>query len=149
KMNVNEEMKPILIKENVSLEAYIKYHKTERKLPVSICLIDGKIIAYEVPLSPHRTVVFRIGPNSYYIADVAIQPQDLPKPPAVFRLDGTMAMLAMCYLRTNQNNIVPDNVISFSTAPLHYNTIGVLTNTVMLTLLALGSQQLLTMLLVF
>ncbi|CAI2176219.1 8993_t:CDS:1, partial [Funneliformis geosporum] len=63
--------------------------------------------------------------------------------------DGTMAMLAMCYLRTNQNNIVPDNVISFSTAPLHYNTIGVLTNTVMLTLLALGSQQLLTMLLVF
>ncbi|CAI2187735.1 19609_t:CDS:1, partial [Funneliformis geosporum] len=41
-----------------------------------------------------------------------------------------MAMLALRYLRTNQNNIVPDIVISFGTAPLHHNTIGFLTNTV-------------------
>ncbi|CAI2181035.1 4143_t:CDS:2 [Funneliformis geosporum] len=50
-----------------------------------------------------------------------------------------MVMLALCYLRTNQNNTVPDII---GTAPLHYNTIDFLTNSV-------GSQQLLAMLLVF
>ncbi|CAG8751301.1 15759_t:CDS:1, partial [Funneliformis mosseae] len=46
-MEANEDMKPIIIKENVSREAYIKYLSTERKLPVNIRLINGKIIAYE------------------------------------------------------------------------------------------------------
>ena len=43
---VDEDTKPIIITENVSLGDYIKYRKTDRKLPVRIRLIDGKIIAY-------------------------------------------------------------------------------------------------------
>ncbi|CAG8568744.1 11273_t:CDS:1, partial [Funneliformis mosseae] len=46
-MEANEDIKPIIIKENVSREAYIKYLSIERKLPVNIRLINGKIIAYE------------------------------------------------------------------------------------------------------
>ena len=60
KMEANEDMKPIVIKENVSLNAYIKYCETERKLPVSIRLIDGKIIAHEVPLTSHGAVANKI-----------------------------------------------------------------------------------------
>src|SRR5437764_6968546 len=95
RMEANEDMKPIVIKENVSLNAYIKYCETERKLPVSIRLIDGKIIAHEVPLTSHGVVVGEIsflicnwnnqlygaqkedlivGPNSYYTADLTIRP---------------------------------------------------------------------------
>ena len=44
------------------------------------------------------------------------------------RQDGTRAMLALRYLRTNQINTVPDIIISFGTAPLHPNTIGFLIN---------------------
>ena len=46
------------------------------------------------------------------------------------RMDGTMAMLALRYLRTNQNNTVPDVILSFGTALLHYSTINFLTKIV-------------------
>ncbi|CAG8434362.1 1363_t:CDS:2 [Diversispora eburnea] len=77
----------IIIAENVSLEAYIKYLEAERKLPVRIRLVDG-------------------------------------------RINGTRAMLALRYLRTNRNNTIPDIIISFGTAPLRNNTIEFLTNIV-------------------
>ncbi|CAG8561921.1 10168_t:CDS:2 [Ambispora gerdemannii] len=88
--------------ENVSLEAYIKYCEIERKLPVSIRLVEGKIIAYEVPLTSHALVAGEIaslirtwnnqlhnaqeedlivGPNSYYTTDLTIRPRGLPRPP--------------------------------------------------------------------
>ncbi|CAG8486422.1 4948_t:CDS:2, partial [Acaulospora morrowiae] len=42
--------------------------------------------------------------------------------------DGTMAMPALRYLRTNQNQTVPDVVISFGTAPLNRSAINFLLN---------------------
>ncbi|CAG8702815.1 17034_t:CDS:2, partial [Acaulospora morrowiae] len=101
KMEANEDMKPIIIRENVSLEAYTKYREIERKLPVSIRSVEGKIIAHEVPLTSHGLVVNRIGfliyawniqlrgankediivgPNSYYTTDLTIRPRGLPRP---------------------------------------------------------------------
>ena len=92
-MEANEDMKPIIIRENVSLKAYIKYCEIERKLPVRIRLVEGKIIAHEVPLTSHGAVAGEIaflirswnnqlrnvqeedlivGPNSYYTADLTI-----------------------------------------------------------------------------
>ncbi|CAG8723066.1 23373_t:CDS:1 [Racocetra persica] len=197
----NEDMKPVIIAENVSLETYIKYCKAERKPPVSIRLVDGNIQAYEVPLTSHAVVSNEIsflirnwsnqligannedlivGPNSYYTADLTIRPRNLPRAPAgqrpnsegvayptmvvevgnsesttslhnlstgyfsprttiqiylaiklfPIRNDGTRAMLALRYLRTNPNPTVPDIVISFGTAPLNYNTINFLLNSV-------------------
>ncbi|CAG8661767.1 11060_t:CDS:1, partial [Paraglomus occultum] len=100
KMEANEDM--IIIRENVSLEAYIKYCEIERKLPVRIRLVEGKIIAYEVPLTEHGAVAGEIaflirswnnqlhnvheedlivGSNSYYTADLTIRPRGLPRPP--------------------------------------------------------------------
>ncbi|CAG8591799.1 12386_t:CDS:1 [Acaulospora morrowiae] len=199
KMEANEDTKPIIIRENVSIETYIKYWEVERKLPVSIRLVEGKIIAYEVPLTSHGIVAGEIaflirswnnqlynaqkedlivGPNSYYTADLTIRPRGLPRPPPdqgpnsegrpyptlvvevgnsesvpslhdlstgffsprttiriylaikmfPIRQDGTRAMLALRYLRTNQINTVPDIIISFGTAPLHNNTIRFLAN---------------------
>ena len=61
KMEVNKDMKPIIIRENVSLEAYIKYCEIERKLPVRIRLVEGKIIAHKLPLMSHGAVSWRIG----------------------------------------------------------------------------------------
>ncbi|CAG8432762.1 495_t:CDS:2 [Diversispora eburnea] len=114
KIEVSEDMKPIVIAE--------KYLKAERKLPVSI-----------------QDLI--MGPNSYYTADLTIhgsnsegnaQPFKFTLRSKYFpkRQDGTIAMLTLRYLRTNQNNIVPDIIISFGTSPLHYNTMEFLTNTV-------------------
>ncbi|CAG8615029.1 7776_t:CDS:1 [Racocetra fulgida] len=200
KMEINENMKPIIIAENVSLDSYIKHRKTERKLPVRIRLVDGNVQAYEVPLSSHGAVAFKIGhlicnwypligidnedlivgPNSYYTADFTIRPPNLPRAPTgqepnsdasayptmvvevgnsesipslhdlsagyfsprttiqiylaikIFpiRNDGTRAMLALRYLRTNPNPTVPDIAISFGTAPLNHNTVEFLLNSV-------------------
>ncbi|CAG8459722.1 6464_t:CDS:2 [Paraglomus brasilianum] len=201
KLEVDEDTKPIIIAENVSLGDYIKYRKTDRKLPVRIRLVDGKILAYEVPLTSHGAVVGRIskmvvvwnnqldcayeedlivGLNSYYTADLTIRPQGLPRAPAgqepnsdgnayptmvvevgnsepvpslhdlsagyfsprttiqiylaiklfPIRQNGTRAMLALRYLRTNHNNTVPDIIISFGTASPHSSTIEFLTNVV-------------------
>ncbi|CAG8672041.1 11807_t:CDS:1 [Acaulospora morrowiae] len=194
KMEASEDMEPIIIAENVTLEAYIKFCKTERKLPVSIRFIDGKVIAYEVPLSEHGKVSDMISflirtwnredlivsQNSYLTADATIRPPDLPPSPAgqqpnssggayptmvvevgnseslpslhslstyyfsprttiqiylaikLFPIhqDGTRAMLALHYLRTNQNKMMPDVVISFGTAPLHHSTMDFLLNDV-------------------
>ncbi|RHZ52760.1 hypothetical protein Glove_457g83 [Diversispora epigaea] len=198
KMEASEDAEPIIIAQNVSLEAYIKYIKTERKLPIRIRLVNGKIIAHEIPLSSHGAVANRIsflilawnnqlrGTNeedlivgsNYYTADLTIRPLGLSRPPVgwgsnsegrpyptlvvevgnsesipslhdlstgyfspqttiqiyiaikIFptRHDGTRAMLALRYLRTNQNNTVPDIIISFGTGHLHHNTIAFLTN---------------------
>ena len=61
-LEVSEEddIKPIIIAENVSLEAYVKYCNTERKLPVKIRLANGKIIAYEVSHTDHSVVTIKI-----------------------------------------------------------------------------------------
>ena len=162
-------------------------------------MVEGKIIAHELPLTSHGAVSWRIGaliytwnnqlcgvqeedlivgPNSYYTADLTIRPRGRPRPlpgqgsnsegrpyptlvvevgnsesvPSLhdlstgyfspqttiqiylaikifpIRQDGTRAMLALRYLRTNQINTVPDIIISFGTAPLHPNTIGFLMN---------------------
>jgi len=185
----------------VSLEAYVKYCNTERKLPVKIRLANGKIMAYEVSHTDHSVVTIEIvclmkawndqldgasgedltvDQNSYYTADLTIRPPGLRRAPAgrepnpkgtayptmvvevgvsetisslhdlarnyfsprttiqiylaikLFptRTNGTRAMLALRYLRTNQNNTVPDVILSFGTAPLHYSTIDFLTNIV-------------------
>ena len=92
-VEANEDMKPIIIKDNVSLKAYIKYCEIERKLPVRIRLVEGKIIAHELPFTSHGAVAWRIGAmiytwnnqlhgvqeedlivglNSYYTADLTI-----------------------------------------------------------------------------
>ncbi|CAG8607011.1 2903_t:CDS:2 [Acaulospora morrowiae] len=185
-MEASENMEPIVIAENVSLEAYINFCKTEQKLPVRIRLVDGKVIAYEVPLSNHGMVAGEIAflihswnnqlrhvqeedlvvsQNSYLTADVTIRPLDLPPSPAdqepnsdegayptmvvesfdiLFFSTNDYSNLpynqtafhssrrynALRYLCTNQNQMVPDVVKSFGTAPLHRNTIDFLLNDV-------------------
>ncbi|CAG8760707.1 10841_t:CDS:2, partial [Racocetra persica] len=166
--NDNEEMKPVIIAENVSLETYIKYCKAERKLPVSIRLVDGNIQAYEVPLTSHGGVSSEISflisnwtpagqePNSESAAypTMVVEVGNSESTPSLHNLstgyfsprttiqiylaiklfpirnDGTRAMLALRYLRTNSNPTVPDTVISFGTAPLNHNTIDFLLNSV-------------------
>ncbi|CAG8597546.1 15944_t:CDS:1, partial [Dentiscutata heterogama] len=98
KMEAEEFVKPIIIAKNVSLETYTEYCKAERKLPVKIRLIDGNIIAYEVPLTDHGVVVSKflilinnwddqlisafgedlILESSYCTADLTVRPRDLP-----------------------------------------------------------------------
>ena len=43
KMEANEDMKPIIIRENVSLEAYIKYCEIERKLLLEFVWLKEKL----------------------------------------------------------------------------------------------------------
>ncbi|CAG8649731.1 2812_t:CDS:2 [Acaulospora morrowiae] len=179
------DMEPIIIAENVLLEAYIKFCKTKQKLPVSIHFVDGKVIAYEVLLSNHAKVAYRVAylvenwnnrligmtgkdlivsqntpagqqPNSdgraYPIMVVEVgnseslsslhspstyyfSPQTTIQIYLVIKLfpirqDDTRVMLALRYLCTNQNQMVPDVVISFGTVPLHGNTMDFLLNNV-------------------
>ena len=46
----------ITLKENVLLEDYLNYREKHPRLPVRIYLHDGKIKAYEIPLTPHAMV---------------------------------------------------------------------------------------------
>ena len=93
----------VVLLENVSLERYIRYRNNRPTLNVNIRLLDGKIVAYEVPLDDHsapastldrlmggwsnRMLGFpmldiKIGQNTMYHADVAFRPRGLPQPPA-------------------------------------------------------------------
>ncbi|CAG8456824.1 3829_t:CDS:2 [Acaulospora morrowiae] len=103
KMEASEDIEQIIIAGNVSLEAYIKFCKTVQKLPVNIRFVDGKVVAYEVPLANHGKVsgmitflirtwnhqLFSItredlivSQSSYLTADVTFRPLDLPPSPA-------------------------------------------------------------------
>ncbi|CAG8624699.1 3885_t:CDS:2, partial [Paraglomus brasilianum] len=70
KMEANEDMKPIIIRENVSLEAYIKY-----------CEIAFLIRSWNNQLCNAQEEDLIVGPNSYYTADLTIRPRGLPRPP--------------------------------------------------------------------
>ncbi|RUS27057.1 hypothetical protein BC938DRAFT_483766 [Jimgerdemannia flammicorona] len=195
--DVNTKTGEIIIAENISLKSYQKYRESEPKLPVNIRLVNEKVIAYEVPLTPHGVVATRItslilawnnqliggneddliiGPNSMYTADISIRPIGRPRPPAgsscnslglpyptmvveignsetirslhqlavgyfspqttiqiylaikLFppRQNGTIAMLALLYLRTSPIPVIPITVTSFGTAPLGHPTLTVL-----------------------
>ena|ERR1044072_2233224 len=57
-----EQETQIILAENVSPEDYLKvYLENEQKLPVKIRLVDKRVIAYEVALTPHGAVVCHIG----------------------------------------------------------------------------------------
>ncbi|CAG8753222.1 9542_t:CDS:2, partial [Funneliformis mosseae] len=96
-------------------------------LPVNIRLINGKIIAYEVPLSSHGLVANRIGTlictwnnqlrgtlkedlimglNSYYTSDYTIRPRGLPRPPSGYFSPNTTIQiyLAIKIFPTHQNS---------------------------------------------
>jgi len=94
----------IIIAENVSLEDYSRFRKSHQKSPVRLCLMDGRIIAYEVPLDPHILVVgkvmasmviwndqdleygpemtMKVGPASQVEPDMMARPVRRPFPPA-------------------------------------------------------------------
>src|SRR5947207_14239414 len=86
-----EQETQIILAEDVSLEVFLKvyldYIENEQDLPVKIRLVNGKVIAYEVALTPHAVVAsyvtslawsnqlvgankenLIVGPNSYLIA---------------------------------------------------------------------------------
>src|SRR5262249_10673272 len=50
----------IIIKENISMEAFLRFIDKEPKLLFKIRLIDGRIIAYEVPGGPHSKTANRV-----------------------------------------------------------------------------------------
>ncbi|GBB97658.1 hypothetical protein RclHR1_03030002 [Rhizophagus clarus] len=93
----------VVLARNISLESYQKFCEAEKNLPVKIRLVNGEIIAYELPLGPHGTAAFHVGalmnkwcnqitgtaeedikvaPNSYFTADMTFRPRRLPTPPA-------------------------------------------------------------------
>src|SRR5947207_13113351 len=55
-----EQETQIILAENVSLEVFLKvyldYIENEQDLPIKIRLVDKKVIAYEVALTPHGVV---------------------------------------------------------------------------------------------
>ncbi|PKY48301.1 hypothetical protein RhiirA4_544530 [Rhizophagus irregularis] len=52
-----EQETQIILAENISLEGFLKvFLENEQDLPVKIRLVDGKVIAYEVALTPHAVV---------------------------------------------------------------------------------------------
>lgn len=55
-----EQETQIILAENISLEGFLKvfldYIENEQDLPVKIRLVDGKVTAYEVALTPHAVV---------------------------------------------------------------------------------------------
>jgi hypothetical protein len=91
----------VILDRNISLESYVKYRETEEDHSVQIRLLDGEIIAYELPLKPHGSAVIQvssslyswsnlitgsseddliIAPNSYFTADCTFGPRNLPPP---------------------------------------------------------------------
>src|ERR1043165_9398471 len=54
---LEKEETQVVLAENVSLENFLKFYlENEQDLPVKIRLEDKKVIAYEVPLTPHGVV---------------------------------------------------------------------------------------------
>ncbi|GBC10450.1 hypothetical protein RclHR1_09640001 [Rhizophagus clarus] len=95
-----EQETQVTLAENVSIENFIDYIENEQDLPVKIRLVDKKVIAYEVVLTPHGVVTgyvialayanqlvgaseenLIVGPNSYFTADATIRPRRVPPPP--------------------------------------------------------------------
>ncbi|CAB4409115.1 unnamed protein product [Rhizophagus irregularis] len=50
-----KELRELVLRENVSLDAYLKYCECDLNLPVLIYLDNGTIKAYELPTLPHAT----------------------------------------------------------------------------------------------
>ncbi|CAI2193652.1 18575_t:CDS:2 [Funneliformis geosporum] len=98
-----EQETQIILAKNVSLEDFLKvyldYTKNEQNRPVKIRLVNKKVIAYEVALTPHGVVAnyitslawinqlagasekdLIIGPNSYFTATATIRPRRVPRP---------------------------------------------------------------------
>ncbi|CAI2178223.1 19385_t:CDS:2 [Funneliformis geosporum] len=191
----------IILKENVSLEEYLDYRDKNPNLSVRVYLHDGRIKAYEVPLTPHAMVsaVIKIlmgrwnyhdleygdgsnmivGQNSAKEPDSWIRPvkrrrsmpykamdrfggayptmivevgytqslPDLHQKVALYfsqatsiqivltikifdlRADNTLALIAMLYLRTDQNPLIPVKVISFGKADPVQSTVNYIINT--------------------
>jgi len=92
----------IVLARNISLESYQNFCKAEKNLPVKIRLVNGEIVAYEIPLGPHGTVAgelsalirgwsnqiictaeddINVTPNSHFTTDYTFQPRRLPPPP--------------------------------------------------------------------
>jgi len=92
----------VVLARNISLESYQKFCEAEKNLPVKIRLVNGEVIAYEVPLGPHGTTAIQVtqqilrwcyqitgtaeedidvAPNSYFTADITFRPRRLPPPP--------------------------------------------------------------------
>ncbi|CAG8595061.1 1255_t:CDS:2 [Rhizophagus irregularis] len=78
-----EQETQIILAENISLEGFLKvfldYIENEQDLPVKIRLVDGKVTAYEVALTPHAVVASYI----YFVADATIRPWNVPNSPPV------------------------------------------------------------------
>ena len=51
---------PVVIARNISVEEYEKYCTRHTKLPVLLCLMNGAIVAYEVPSGTHGKVIEKI-----------------------------------------------------------------------------------------
>src|SRR5438132_2502591 len=54
--STEEKSNEIVVKENVSLDTFLKYRKKESRLPVHLYLRDGKIIINELPTETHGMV---------------------------------------------------------------------------------------------
>ncbi|CAB4390998.1 unnamed protein product [Rhizophagus irregularis] len=92
----------VVLARNISLESYQNFCKAEKNLPVKIRLVNGEVVAYEIPLGPHGTVAgevsalirgwsdeitctaeedINVAPNSYFTDDFSFRPRRLPPPP--------------------------------------------------------------------
>ncbi|RGB25792.1 hypothetical protein C1646_771271 [Rhizophagus diaphanus] len=92
----------VVLARNISLESYQNFCKAEKNIPVKIRLVNGEVVAYEIPLGPHGTAAgtvaasiarwcdevtctaeedINVAPNSYFTADYAFRPRRLPPPP--------------------------------------------------------------------
>jgi Uma2 family endonuclease len=102
-LDKNPPQEGIVLATNVSLESYVDFCE-EKKLPVKLRLINGKVVAYELPQREHSSATFNVGllisewaggrhaisgtteedlivaGNSYFTADLAIRPRNLPPP---------------------------------------------------------------------
>ncbi|GBC03842.1 hypothetical protein RclHR1_05360002 [Rhizophagus clarus] len=71
----------LVLRENVSLDAYLKYHERDSHLPVLIYLDNGIIKAYELPTLPHSRASATIkGANSSKEPDSWVRPKNRIRP---------------------------------------------------------------------
>src|SRR5688572_66629 len=50
----------VVLARSISLESYQKFCEAEKNLPVKIRLVNGEVVAYEVPLGPHGTAASQV-----------------------------------------------------------------------------------------
>ncbi|KAF9998209.1 hypothetical protein BGZ79_008114 [Entomortierella chlamydospora] len=65
---------PVILAQDVSLEMYSKYYSIHEALSLLVCLINGNVIAYEIPLDPRAVVTLHSALN---VKEIKARPKSM------------------------------------------------------------------------